>query len=85
MIDLAANLINIAAGLGSLICLVLVLIHLFQSDQHGWGVICLILLIFGGIGALVAFVKGWLDGLGTVMWVWTGCILLAAVVNSFLR
>ena len=38
-----------------------------------------------GIGGLIAFVKGWMDGLGTVMYAWTGCILvgvLAAMIRA---
>ena len=72
---LIANLISIVAGLGSLACFVVVLIHFFQSDQAGLGIACILLTLVCGIGALIAFVKGWMDELGTVMWVWTGCWL----------
>ena len=81
---LLANVVSVIAGLGSLVCFILVLIHLFQSDQKGLGITCIILVFVCGIGALIAFVKGWMDGLGTVMWVWTGCIALGGLTNFVL-
>ena len=68
------------AGLGSLVCFILVVIHFFKSDQTGLGIACIVLL-FCGVGALIAFVKGWMDGLGTVMYVWTGCVVVAVLAN----
>ena len=81
MSALLALVVNLLAGLGSLVCLILVIIHLFQSEQTGMGIACIVLTLFCGIGALLAFAKGWMDDLGTVMWAWTGCILLAALTN----
>jgi hypothetical protein len=74
MDNLLVALVNIAAGIGSLVCFVIVVIHFFQSDQQGLGIACIVLLFVCGIGGLVAFVKGWMDGLGTVMYVWTACL-----------
>ena len=76
-----AYLVNGIAGLGSFVCFILVLIHLFQSEQTGLGITCIVLAFLCGIGLLIAFVKGWMDGLGTVMWVWTGCITLGLLTN----
>jgi hypothetical protein len=81
---LLANVVYVVAGLGSLVCFILVLIHLFQSGQTGLGIACIVLLFVCGIGGLIAFVKGWMDGLGTVMWVWTGCIALGVLTNFVL-
>jgi hypothetical protein len=81
---LFANVVSVIAGLGCLVCFILVLIHLFQSGQTGLGIACIVLLFVCGIGALIAFVKGWMDGLGPVMWVWTGCIALGVLTKFVL-
>ena len=81
---LLANIVSVIAGLGSLVCFILVLIHLFQSGETGLGIACIVLVFVCGIGALIAFVKGWMDDLGTVMWVWTGCIALGLLTNFVL-
>jgi hypothetical protein len=80
MVELA-NVLAGAAGLGSLICFIIVVIHLFQSEQTGLGIACIVLFFVCGIGLLVAFVKGWMDDLGTVMWVWTGCIAVGLLTR----
>ncbi|HAY82201.1 MAG TPA: hypothetical protein DCY79_20540 [Planctomycetaceae bacterium] len=74
------NAINAAAGLGSLICFVIVIIHFFQSEQTGLAITCIALLCCG-IGGIIAFVKGWMDDLGTVMYVWTVCVLVSLLTN----
>ena len=52
MADPLTTIASVVAGIGSLICFI-----------------------------LVAFVKGWMDGLGTVMWVWTACIVVGLLSN----
>ena len=71
--QLLATLVSGAASIGGLICFILVLVHFFQSGQTTMGIACIVLM-FCGIGFLVAFVKGWMDGVGKVMWIWTGCV-----------
>ena len=80
MADPLTTIASAVAGIGSLICFILVIVHLFKTEQTGLGIACIV-LIFCGIGGLVAFVKGWMDGLGTVMWVWTACIVVALLAN----
>ena len=81
MIGVLANVVSVIAGIGSLVCFILVVIHLFQSDQTGLGIACIVLVFVCGVGGLIAFVKGWMDGLGTVMWVWTGCIAVGVLTG----
>ena len=81
---LLANIVSVIAGLGSLVCFILVLIHLFQSGETGLGIACIVLVFVCGIGVLIAFVKGWMDDLGMVMWVWTGCIALGVLTKFVL-
>jgi hypothetical protein len=80
---LFANLVSVLAGLGSVLCYILVLVHLFQSDQKGLGIVCILLTFLCGIGALLAFIKGWIDGINYVMWVWTGCIAIGLLAAFF--
>lgn len=80
-----ANGVSAIAGIGNLICFIMVVMHFFKTDQKGLGIACIVLVFVCGIGGLVAFVKGWMDGLGTVMWVWTGCIVLGMISGATLR
>ncbi len=84
---LLVNLLAFIIGIGSLICFILVLVKMFQNDQVTMGVVCIV-LIFCGIGPLVAFVYGWIKSsewnIQKLMLIWTGCfignlILVAAV------
>jgi hypothetical protein len=60
MSDLFAYFVNVVAGLGCLVCYILVLIHLFQSEETGLAIVCIVLTFVCGIGALIAFIKGWM-------------------------
>ena len=73
------------AGLGSLVCFVLVLVQMFQRGHTGLGITCIVLLFCCGIGALIAFIYGWINhrewGITTIMLIWTVCIGLNIVGN----
>ena len=70
------------AGIGILVCFILVLVQMFKRGQLGIGIACIV-LAFCGIGFLVAFILGWIRhrewGLTKVMLVWTVCIILSIV------
>ena len=69
---LAALLIKSAAGLVGLACFVLMLIYFFQNDEATIAIVCIVGIFFCGIGPLIAFVKGWMDGgMNQVMLIWT--------------
>jgi len=68
------------SGIGSLICLIVVLIKMFSADTMKG--------VFGLICGLYAFIWGWQnksDGLDTVMPIWTLCILVGIGVNVAIR
>ncbi len=71
------------AGIGSLICFILVLIQMFKRGKTGLGIACIVLVFCCGIGGLVAFVYGWIKntewGLRNVMIVWTVCIIIGVI------
>ena len=73
-------LLAIVSGIGSLVCFVMVLIHFFNTGQTGLGIACIV-LIFCGIGGLIAYVKGWMDNLGNIMLIWTACIVVSIIGN----
>jgi hypothetical protein len=69
------------AGLGMLVCFILVLIKIFQDGQTGLGIACIVLTVLCcGIGGLIAFVVGWINhrrwNITPVMIVWTVCCVL---------
>ncbi|MBL8848998.1 MAG: hypothetical protein JNG89_04915 [Planctomycetaceae bacterium] len=72
------GLLAVVAGIGSLVCWVMVLIKLFTNGQVAAGVIS----IFCGI---VAFVMGWMNAdkwnIKNVMIIWTICILVGIVAQ----
>lgn len=65
-------------GLGSLICLILVLMKMFPAEGALKGVL-------GIICALYSFIWGWMNAsrfnLQNVMYGWTGCIVLSIIGN----
>ena len=42
-------------------------------------VVCLVLALLCGIGGLIAYVKGWMDGLTNIMIPWTACIIVGLI------
>jgi len=72
------GLLAVVAGIGSIVCWIIVLIKLFQNGQILLGVVS----IFCGI---VAFVMGWMNAdkwnIKKVMLIWTVCILVSVVVQ----
>jgi hypothetical protein len=79
------QLIGGLAGIGSLVCFILVLVKMFQNGQTGLGIACIVLVFLCGIGALVSFVYGWINadrwGIRNVMLFWTGCFVVGLVCN----
>ena len=63
--------IQLVLAIPSLVCLVMVIINMFQNGKSGLGIATIILTLFCGIGSLIAFVWGWMNMGGKVMIVWT--------------
>jgi hypothetical protein len=81
--DVLGTALSAIAGLGSLVCYVLVLVKMFQHGQTGLGIACLVLTLCCGIGGLIVFIYGWVRakewGLQNIMIVWTACVVLGFV------
>jgi len=63
--------IQLVLAIPSLVCLVLVIVNMFQSGKTGLGITTIILSLVCGIGGLIAFVWGWMNMGGKVMIAWT--------------
>lgn len=70
-------------GLGALVCFILILVQMFQRNQSGLGITCIILAFCCGIGSLIAFVYGWINSrewnVMPIMLAWTFCIVLTLI------
>jgi hypothetical protein len=79
------QLIGLVCGIGSLVCLILVLIQMFQRGQTGLGIACAVGILACGIGALIAFIFGWINAtawnIKNVMLAWTACIIVSILCN----
>ncbi len=81
-------LLLVASGIVSLVCLILVLVKMFQNNEVTMGVVCIVLTVLCGIGPLVTFVYGWIKSaewnIQKIMLIWTACfivnLLLGAVI-----
>ena len=74
-----------AAGIGSLVCFILVLIQMFQRGQSTLGIVCAVLALCG-IGVLIAFVYGWIKhrewGITNIMIAWSCCWVLSIIGSA---
>lgn len=72
------TILAILVGLGSLICFIIVLIKLFQTEGALKG-------ILGLICSLYTFIWGWINadrlGIKNIMLIWTLLIIVSIVIN----
>ncbi len=72
-------------GLVAFVCLVIVIVKMFQNGQTGLGIAMILLTCFCGIGYFITFIYGWIKSrewnLSTVMLVWTGAIIIWIVLG----
>ena len=75
--------LSLVLGLGSLACLILTWVQMFKQGKTGLGITSIILTFVCGIGSLIAFVWGWMNGnvSAKIMLVWTGLIVAGIVAN----
>ena len=77
------NPIQLILALPSLVCLVIVIMNMFQNGHTGLGITSVVLTFVCGIGSLIAFVWGWMNIGGKVMIAWT-ILIIASVIANFL-
>jgi hypothetical protein len=82
-----ATVLSVVFGIGSLVCFIAVVVAMFREGETIWGILSL-LGVCCGVGALLAFVMGWLNsgswGIQNVMWIWTICFVGGIVVAALL-
>jgi hypothetical protein len=70
-------ILEAVAGLGSLVCFVLILVQIFQRGHTGLGIACIVLVFCVGIGGLIAFIYGWIKSrewnVTNIMIIWSIC------------
>lgn len=83
--EIAGHVLNTIGSLGMLVCFILVVVTMFQRGSSGIGIASLLLLCCG-VGALVAFVYGWIKsgdwGISKLMTIWTICLVLCILGNA---
>jgi hypothetical protein len=77
------------AGIGALVCFIVVLFRAIQARESKMVVLCLASLLCLGIGFPVAYVYGWVRarawGITTLMVTWTVLIVLAIILGTALQ
>ena len=63
--------IQLVLALPSLVCLIIVIVNMFQNGKTGLGIANIFLTFLCGIGSLIAFIWGWMNVGGKVMLAWT--------------
>lgn len=70
-------------GVASLVCFIVVIVKMFQNQQTGLGIVCLILALCG-IGVLIAFIVGWMNAekwqIKNVMLIWTAIVVINIII-----
>jgi hypothetical protein len=61
-------------GIVGFVCFILVVVKMFQHGQTGLGIATIVLVIFCGIGGLIAFIFGWMRArewnINNIMLIW---------------
>ncbi len=82
---MAITALSLLLGLVSLVCYVMVVIQIFQHGETGMGLACTIGLLLCGLGALLAFIYGWVKAgpwrLNNIMLVWTACFVINLILS----
>ena len=76
--------LQLVLALPSLVCLVIVWVSMFKQGKAGLGVTSIILTFICGIGSLIAFVWGWMNGNADtkVMVAWTILTVTSIIVGA---
>ena len=73
--------IQLVLALPSLVCLIIVIVNMFQNGKTGLGITTIVLTLLCGIGSLIAFIWGWMNVGGKVMIAWT-VLTVAGIIAS---
>ena len=75
--------VQLVLGLCSLVCLIIAWAEMFRQGKTGLGIASIILTFVCGIGSLIAFVWGWMNGnvSAKVMIIWTILTVMSIVAS----
>jgi hypothetical protein len=72
------------ANLIQIVCFILVVVQMFQHNQTGLGVACLVGFVLCGVGMLFAFIYGWMKAaewnINNVMLTWTAALVVELIL-----
>ena len=78
-------LLSSVGTVGSIICLILVWVQMFQRGKTGLGITCIVTTFCCLIGGLITYILGWVNsrewGITNLMLIWTGFIVLNIIGN----
>tara|TARA_B100000902_G_scaffold287623_1_gene273812 strand:- start:180 stop:440 length:261 start_codon:yes stop_codon:yes gene_type:complete len=77
--------IQLVLAIPSLVCLVIAWVSMFKQGKTGLGIASILLTFLCGIGGLITFVWGWMNGNVSpkVMIVWTLLTVASVLVSAF--
>jgi archaellum biogenesis protein FlaJ (TadC family) len=84
-VPLITSIISLAS-ITVLVCFILVLVAMYNHQQTTLMIVCIVLVFVIGIGALVAFIYGWMQAknwrLTNLMYVYSGALLVLLVLGK---
>lgn len=57
MVETLLQFLAVVCSIGFLVCFILVVIQMFQNEQKGMGIACIVLIFVCGIGGLVSTLR----------------------------
>jgi hypothetical protein len=76
----------VLVGLVSFVCEIIVIVKMFQNDQSGLGILCIVLIFCGNIAGLIAFIVGWVNAtkwaIKNLMIAWTVAFLAQFILGG---
>ena len=68
------------AGLGMLVCFILLIVKMFQRGQAVMAIVCIVLFFCCLLGHFIAFIYGWVKyrewNISNLMIIWSICIVI---------
>jgi hypothetical protein len=86
MTDTLTGLMIAAASVVSIICFIVVIVQMFQHGATTMGIVCIVLTLCCGLGALIAFIYGWVKArewnMMNLMIVWSVAVAINAAAGA---
>ena len=77
------------AAVANLVCFIIMLFTMLQNQKQMLVIVCIVLSVVYGFGAIVAFVYGWMMfvpwRIKNLMYIWTGAVVALLVFGGLTR